>query len=933
ADLIENLAGLPAPTIQAAMTGDPVRIDDAHLAKTSERKPTAPLQASGANVSPIPNLHAKESPVKPRIFMRWKLAGAAVLLLAALGVPAVGQVSGWLEKSREVAEKKAALDAARTELARLQAEQRSAQDAARQAIEPARSAGQALEREYAAALESARQAIQEKEFTVRLSGPAHVQPGAPNKWQIETLRHGAIGRPKKLEVVVKDAKDAVLFQQTHDHPVGAATLELSAAFWERVKPGSDLFLEVAAFTDDDRKSVIAERIPLARPVYVTHLATDKPLYRPGELIRFRSLTLDRASLKPPSHDLHLRFRLRDPAGAVIPLHEGNGRLVQATLQPVLGPDRQPLRGIGVGEYFLDPKAPGGEYKLDLFEVAANKEVLLETRKFLVNKYVPDTFEKKLEFDGKSYGAGDVVQARIEVSRTAGGPMREARADLVASVDGREFHRQAGEKFALIVEPGRSRAVLNVRFKLPADLFERTKKNAPPNAVLSVKILDGGDVENILRPIPLVAKNLDVEFFPEGGDMIDGLPGRVYFQVRTPSGKPADLKGYITDGVQKLIDVATVTDAANEGVNRGHGVFTITPKAGTRYFLKITSPGGILEPSRDGHPLPAAKSDGVAIESLDAVTAKGAPIRVRLQVGKGSKSLHVGAYSRGRLIGHQKIDVKAGQPVDLAINGDDAAGGVTRVTVFEEPKAEGPGRAALIPRAERLIYRIPSEQLILNVTPDKDRYLPGGKVKLELSAVNEKRQAAPAVLLVGVVNRSVIAMADNKTDRLMPTHFLLSGDIKHPAELEHADFLLTDHPRAAAALDLLLATQGWRRFAEQNGVPVNPSDKPDVDQMLVAHGQRTSAPLELYKLEEQRVNAEYQPKLEQAHLRIASAEVAAATAPTPLAAKISAASADVALAEGQTRAASEALSSYKARFDEYGRWVAGALVIALILVVL
>ena len=98
------------------------------------------------------------------------------------------------------------------------------------------------------------------------------------------------------------------------------------------------------------------------------------------------------------------------------------------------------------------------------------------------------------------------------------------------------------------------------------------------------------------------------------------------------------------------------------------------------------------------------------------------------------------------------------------------------------------------------------------------------MRLELSAFDEKETPVPAVLLVGVVNRSVITMADNKTDRLLPTHFLLSGEVKHPAELEHADFLLTDHPKAGVALDLLLGTQGWRRFAEQNANPADPADK-------------------------------------------------------------------------------------------------------------
>ena len=75
----------------------------------------------------------------------------------------------------------------------------------------------------------------------------------------------------------------------------------------------------------------------------------------------------------------------------------------------------------------------------------------------------------------------------------------------------------------------------------AMLFDAAK-GKPPSATLSVNIQDGSDTGAIVRPIPLVTKTLSVEFLPEGGDMIDGVAGRVYFMVRTPIGKPADLKG-------------------------------------------------------------------------------------------------------------------------------------------------------------------------------------------------------------------------------------------------------------------------------------------------------------------------------------------------------------------------------------------------------
>ncbi len=70
-------------------------------------------------------------------------------------------------------------------------------------------------------------------------------------------------------------------------------------------------------------------------------------------------------------------------------------------------------------------------------------------------------------------------------------------------------------------------------------------------------------------------------------------------------------------------------------------------------------------------------------------------------------------------------------------------------------------------------------------------------------------------MVAVVDRSVLTLADEKTARTMPTHFLLTTEVRRAEDLEYADFLVGPHPLAPRVLDLLLGTQGWRRFAEQN----------------------------------------------------------------------------------------------------------------------
>ncbi|HEX3147192.1 MAG TPA: alpha-2-macroglobulin family protein [Gemmataceae bacterium] len=866
------------------------------------------------------------------VWMRWAVAACLLVVFGGLGGPAAYQFVAWHAQSSETEFWKLAVNNRREDLKKVEAEQQARKEQIRVEHRDALAAQQAAEKAYAEALASARKAIENKDFIVRLTGPERAIPGAPNEWKIEALNtKQQFALPHKLEVIVKDQKNTELAREAFDRPQTPPSLKLAASFWEKVKPGSDLYLEVIAYTDDNRKSVLAERVPLERPVYVTHLVTDKPLYKPGEIVRFRSLTLDRSTFLPPERDLHLEFRLRKPDGSMEFLPDGNGR-VMIDLKPVIGPDGKPVRGIGTGEYEIPDNAAGGEYALEVVELVEPKDgraeqvVVLDTRRFLINRYVPDVFEKKLEFDGKSYGPGDTVQVRVEVSRTAGGPMKDARADIAASIDGKPpFFADKGVRFQLMTNPANRQvtAVCNVKFKLPADLFAgRGPKDKALNAILTVSIQDGSDAEPIVRPIPLVEKELRVEFFPEGGDLIEGIPSRVYFQVRTPNGKPADLKGTITDGTNIVADIGTLTDPEQAGVNRGQGMFTFTPKAKTNYFLKLTSPAGIIEPTKDGFPLPEVRADGIVLTALDAVTEKGAPVRVQLQ-SPLAKVVHVGAYARGRLIGHQRIELTAGKAVDVAIQGDESAGGVTRVTVFEEPKVVEGQRATLIPRAERLVYRRPGEQLLLNVTPDKLRYGPGGKVSLDITAVNEKEKPTPAILLVGVVNQSVIAMADNKTDRLMPTHFLLAGDVRNPGDLEHADFLLTDHPKAGVALDLLLGTQGWRRFAEQNVLPVDPAERQDVQRLLVANGKRTGAAVELFRLEEQRLAAEFQPKLEQMVVRVDAADRAVekfhAVEEPEFANRVSLARSNAANAERMHTLAAAELYQFETRVETVRNW--------------
>ena len=93
-------------------------------------------------------------------------------------------------------------------------------------------------------------------------------------------------------------------------------------------------------------------------------------------------------------------------------------------------------------------------------------------------------------------------------------------------------------------------------------------------------------------------------------------------------------------------------------------------------------------------------------------------------------------------------------------------------------------------------------------------------------------------MLAVVDKSVLTLADEKTHRAMPTHFLLTSEVRRPEDLEYADFLLGPQAKAPEALDLLLGVQGWRRFAEQDPVKFREKDgdKEEADRLLVMTGQ-------------------------------------------------------------------------------------------------
>jgi hypothetical protein len=286
--------------------------------------------------------------------------------------------------------------------------------------------------------------------------------------------------------------------------------------------------------------------------------------------------------------------------------------------------------------------------------------------------------------------------------------------------------------------------------------------------------------------------------------------------------------------------------------------------------------------RAGFAVPPAVADGVVISVENPVTAPGEPFRITLQSAGRPRKLVVGAYTRGRLSDTKHVTTEPGRPTLLELmGGQDPRGGVVRVTVFEEPtglaKLGPESWPDLKPVAERLVFRTPGERLQLKVEAADSAthapapaFAPKSAIELNIGATDEKDRPAAAILWAAAVNTGV---APGKGDRLLTTQFLLGGEVSAPDAMEYADFLLTDHPKARECLDLVLATQGWRRFLEQ-GVTSheNPRAASVSDRLrfLVNNGQFPVPPEGAGVRERRKLTEAYGPRYEAATRAVAAA---------------------------------------------------------------
>jgi len=275
----------------------------------------------------------------------------------------------------------------------------------------------------------------------------------------------------------------------------------------------------------------------------------------------------------------------------------------------------------------------------------------------------------------------------------------------------------------------------------------------------------------------------VDVFPEGGTFVQGLINKIAFKATNNFGIPVFIKGFLVNDKNKVLDTLKV-------LHDGMGVFKLRPLEAEKYQLNWTDENGI----KGTTPIAAASKEGAILKiSMDNEKAY-AQVERTLDVPSNFKHMRLLVHQNQHLIYTVEFKGEERQVQKVALPIDELLTGVVQFTLFTKD---------WLPIAERIILvnnRLHEFNANLNVGIANINKR--GKNILEIIV----KDTAATNMSISITDASVV-MPEQQT---IYSDFLLSSDIKGKV-YNPAYYFTSDADSVTAHLDLVMLTNGWRRF--------------------------------------------------------------------------------------------------------------------------
>lgn len=511
----------------------------------------------------------------------------------------------------------------------------------------------------------------------------------------------------------------------------------------------------------ERTQVLLENYPIEK----LHLHFDKPYYAIGDTLWFKTYLTSNM------------YNYELSKVAYVEVLNAKDSLMQVL--------RIPLEDFaGEGHLVLDPQWYGQDnYRFRAYtKWMANQDPV-----YFFNKVVPvgDVINNKLHtsivYNDQSDGTDARTQAVLSLTDNAGRAIGNARLNWEVRAGFETLDGGRGETDVM------GNVILNINGK-DRELLRKGR--------LHISVAQGRSTDVLVADFPLEAAlwDADVQFFPEGGDLIADVAKKVAFKAIGSDGRGLPVNGRVLDGAGA--EVTTFTD-----IHLGMGHFTLLPQAGQVYTAEVTFENG----TKRTFPLPEVVSQGV---NVVVVSSTGDQLQLAIVANDAffqanrNKGLYVIAQSNGLLCyGAQAL--LRNSTVNVNLPKERFPLGISQITLFT---SNG------VPVSERLVFVDAKQPIEINVSTDKTTYTTKEAVNLEVATLNNGTPTA-GIYSISVTDETKVPYDENDETTIL-SNLLLTSDLA--GYVEQPNYYFTgDFEAKREALDALLITQGFRRFSYED----------------------------------------------------------------------------------------------------------------------
>lgn len=286
------------------------------------------------------------------------------------------------------------------------------------------------------------------------------------------------------------------------------------------------------------------------------------------------------------------------------------------------------------------------------------------------------------------------------------------------------------------------------------------------------------------------KEMTVQFFPEGGNLVSGISGRVAFKAINRLGNGVNVKGEIFDETNKKA-------GSFQSKHLGMGSFVFTPEAGRKYYARVT----FDDASTKKIDLPTVEQKGFV---LMANTIAGDQLRLSIQTNainpmdEKSNEFFIVGQAGGEIKYISKALYK-GKPVNVVIPKKLFPAGISQITIFDYHTN---------PVCERLVFIFPKEtetQTSMEVAKTNE----GNDLVFKIQLRDKLGQTSAGNLSLSLSENVEINDFHIWNENII-SNLLLTSDLKGKVE-NATQYFEETNPQSPVDLDLVMMINGWRRF--------------------------------------------------------------------------------------------------------------------------